>query len=100
MGKRIGDWVYNDSRYKRARKKAIIRDGGICQQCKVKPGIECHHKIELDSINASRINPDLNICFGLDNLVMLCSDCHLKQRIKNSASDVVFDENGNVVKKV
>lgn len=100
FNKRIGDWVYNDSRYKRSRKKALVRDCGVCQQCKVRPGTECHHKIELDNINSNRYSPDLNICFGLDNLIMLCPDCHNKQRINNCANDVIFDEHGNIMKKV
>lgn len=90
-------WVYNDRRYKKARKIVMHRDGGICQRCKSAPGVECHHKIPLDDINANRHKPDVYICFSPRNMEMLCHDCHNGIDADNCADDVIVLPNGDII---
>jgi 5-methylcytosine-specific restriction endonuclease McrA len=91
------NWVYKDTRYKKAREIVLQRDGGLCQKCKQAVGTECHHKIPLDDITADRNNPNLFICFSPDNMEMLCLDCHNRIDTKICADDVIITEDGEVI---
>jgi len=83
--------VYNDPRWEPARQAVIIRDKGLCQECrrkgiykpcptgkngkKRKSGIQVHHIIELTEENKT----DWNIAFNPNNLEVRCDDCHQHQ---------------------
>lgn len=57
-----------------------------------------HHKEYLDETNIS----NLNITLGADNLEGLCIDCHNKEHDSSVGlrKDYMFDEYGNLVKRV
>ena len=56
-----------------------------------------HHKIHLDYTNVY----DESIALSEDNLEGLCIDCHNKEHFSTNVtkSDVMFDEEGNLVRK-
>lgn len=73
--KRESAKLYNDLRYKKARKVVLKRDSFCCQEC-LKNGyleyrnLETHHIKPLDKF------PDL--AFEVDNLITVCKQCHAK----------------------
>lgn len=64
---------------------------GICEMCGG-VGTEVHHIIHLTPDNVS--NPEISL--NLDNLMILCKDCHNK--VHGRVGRVEFDKNGDVVK--
>lgn len=50
----------------------MVADGGLCEECRDKPGYIVHHKTALTADNIS--NPDVSL--NLDNLEWVCKDCH------------------------
>ncbi|MFD2614485.1 HNH endonuclease [Paenibacillus gansuensis] len=68
--------IYATAEWKKARRTAIIRAGGLCElhskKGKVVKGKEVDHIIELTDDNKH----DWNIAYNPDNLQYLCSDCH------------------------
>ena len=77
---------------------------GLCEPCLTRgdcvPAIIVHHKIHLTPEN---INDPL-ITLGFDNLECVCRDCHALAhpeiyRGEASPSRVLFDDDGNVVRR-
>lgn len=68
--------IYSKAQWRTARRAALVRDNGLCQECLkkgiVKPGTEVHHVTELSDDNKH----DWNIAYNIDNLVTLCMECH------------------------
>ena len=95
---------FYDSKEWRGTKKNNYKDGvrqivideanGICQQCG-EPGEEVHHKIWLTHENIN----DVNITLGLDNLILLCKDCHrnIHRPKVTTREGLRFDENGDLI---
>lgn len=92
----IKKFYKNSKAWKAARIECILRCHGLCQTCG-RTGKEVHHKIPLTLANLD--NP--LIALGQDNLELLCTSCHDKERRKHEPirSDVMFDEMGNLIKK-
>jgi len=93
---------YNSKAWEKCRKAYIQSVNGLCERClkegKYVPGIEVHHKIPLTPENIN--NPEITLSF--DNLELLCPSCHsLEHNKKYSAvrEDVMFDENGDLVRR-
>lgn len=77
--------IYNSTRWrKRVRPAVVARDNGLCQMCLrhgiLRPGTEVHHKIELTDSNKR----DDTIAFGMDNLELLCWECHELTKTRSS----------------
>ena len=88
--------LYNSSSWHKVRQLVIINAHGLCAACN-EPGNIVHH---ITHLNQDNINDD-NITLGLDNLTLLCLDCHnivhgIKEKIE---LEYYFDEDGNVCKK-
>ena len=72
---------YHTAAWKRARAAALMRDGGMCQDCMdrmragygIKPrrATMVHHIVPIDE------RPDLAL--DLDNLRSLCDECHNRE---------------------
>lgn len=73
---------------------AYERANGICEKCE-EPGEEVHHIIWLTPENIN----DYEITLGLDNLILLCKDCHIDiHRPKTvTANNLMFDKNGDLI---
>lgn len=70
-------------------------DGGLCEECKEKPGYIVHHKRELSPKNIN----DPSVTLDWSNLEYVCKDCHDKihehcGREKRRDRRVVFNEKG------
>ena len=69
-------WIYEGEKWRKVRQYVIARDMGLCQMCKaagiVKPGIEVDHIVPIDDSNCK----DWDVVYNLDNLRLLCHDCH------------------------
>lgn len=71
---------YSSNQWKRCREALKIERSGMCEECRKKglivtSDLEAHHIIPLTPENIS----DPSISLNLDNLMLLCKDCHAKQ---------------------
>ena len=53
-----------------ARKAVITRDK-VCRRC-LRPGTDCHHR----QVRGLGGTSDETRAFGMDNLILLCRECH------------------------
>lgn len=93
---------YKSKAWQDCREAYIQSVHGLCERCLSKglyiPGKIVHHKILLTPENIN--NPD--ICLNWENLELLCQDCHNKEHHAGegvTAEGLMFDENGDLVKK-
>ena len=67
---------YASARWKKCRAGYIkfrrTLDGGLCEECKDKPGYIVHHKLPLTQDNIAE--PDVSLAYS--NLEYVCKDCH------------------------
>lgn len=87
---------YHSKRWKQVRQIVLLKYNGRCCECG-KVGSEVHHKIPLTVKNVS--NPV--VALGIENLELLCSECHNSKRSENKQvrKDLMFDENGDMVQR-
>lgn len=101
MAKEFAKAFYNSKKWWKCKQsyinKRIMIDGGLCEECRQKPGYIVHHKINLTSDNIS--NPEISLNHKL--LEYVCKDCHdlfeghgLNKGTKPLCT---FDENGQPV---
>ena len=104
MSKDFSWHVYHSRRWRdHVRPDVVARDHGLCQVCLrhgvVTPGEIVHHIIELTPENVG----DPAIAYGLDNLELVCRDCHSKlhpetnPRKPCTREGFAFDPYGNLV---
>lgn len=69
------DKLYKTKRWQKIRKMVIVRDLGICQECKkcgrYSRGNTVHHIIEA--------REDIEMFWDIDNLELICPSCHNKE---------------------
>jgi len=88
---------YNSKAWEKCRLAFLQSKFFICERCGG-PAIVAHHKIYLTPENIN----DPNITLNFENLEALCETCHsLEHNKKYSAvrEDVMFDENGDLVRR-
>lgn len=88
---------YKSAVWLRCRQSYIRAQHGICERCG-NGGWHVHHKIYLTENNIN----DPQITLNHDNLELLCNSCHSREhkpRIKACRDDVVFDDNGDLVRR-
>ena len=88
---------YKSKAWRQCRDAYFVYRYGLCERCQ-RPGKIVHHKIYLTPENIN----DPNISLNWDNLELLCATCHQHEHfMKNSPTrdDVMFDANGNLVKR-
>lgn len=104
---------YNSKVWKTVRKNIWLKQNCLCAIC----GKPCyvsgitdylpkeyrrigivHHIKELDNTNVY----DDNITINEDNLIGVCKECHELEHHKDISTrkEVMFDENGNLIKRV
>lgn len=103
---------YQSKAWKQVRKNIWLKQSCLCAKChrpvyvdKISEWIPkekrlkgiVHHKIHLDFNNVY----DDSIALNEDNLEGLCIDCHNKEHFSTNVtkSDVMFDEEGNLVRR-
>lgn len=106
MARDFAKKFYKSKEWQSIRQIVIDRDNGICQKCleekgEVVPGDEVHHKIWLRPTNIN--NPDITL--NLDNLVLLCRDCHMsihrhiEKKTKTIVNNGVYIDTDGSIKK-
>lgn len=87
---------YASKSWRQTREYIFKRDMGLCARCG-KPGEIVHHKVYLSPKNIN--NPDVTL--SEDNLELLCRECHAIEHEGQlpTACDLMFDSNGNLVKR-
>lgn len=98
---------YKSAAWERARKLALVRSKGLCEECIkrgiIKPARLVHHKVPITPENVG----DPTVTLSLDNLECLCLDCHADVHARMGTygrlreperARVAFDEGGNVVR--
>jgi 5-methylcytosine-specific restriction endonuclease McrA len=80
---------YKSKEWQLARQIKITQANGKCERCGM-IGQEVHHKNRLTVNNVM----DTSVSVSLDNLELLCRDCHNKEhgRFKK---EILFDADGN-----
>ena len=75
------DPFYHRKEWKRIRKQALQRDGGMCQDCmdrmRIETGFKPRRATMVHHIIPRSERPDLELC--LENLRSLCDKCHEKR---------------------
>ena len=86
---------YRSKAWRTTRQAYFNKKFGICERCG-SPGDIVHHKIYLTPTNIN----DINISLNMDNLELLCQDCHNKEHFsKNSATQygLAFNSDGELI---
>lgn len=89
---------YKSDKWKNCRKAFIATlKNKTCPRCNERKGKIVHHKIEITPENID----DPLITLNFDNLEYICQKCHTQEHLrdKSTREDVIFDEDGNLVKK-
>ena len=88
--------LYSSLAWHKCRDSFYISRNGLCERCG-EAGLIVHHKVWL---TPSNIN-DPSITLNWDNLELLCNECHSKEHLGSEATteEVMFDSNGNLIKK-
>ncbi len=101
MAREFAKGFYGSRAWKECRASFILSKNGLCERClsndKYVPGEEVHHIIYLTPENIN--NPDITLSF--ENLELLCASCHSKEHMSKYdvvRDDVMFDENGDLVR--
>ena len=102
MAREFAKNFYNSKAWKECREAYKRSVYGLCERClangKYVPGDEVHHKIYLTPENIR----DPNVTLNWDNLILLCASCHSKEHMSKYdvvREDVMFDENGDLVRR-
>lgn len=88
---------YKSKAWRQCRDAYFVYRHGLCERCQ-RPGKIVHHKIYLTPENIN----DPNISLNWEYVELLCATCHQHEHfMKNSPTrdDVMFDANGNLVKR-
>lgn len=89
---------YNSKAWQDARQAYIESRFGICERCGAPDSKQVHHTIWLDESNIN----DPKISLNPDNFELLCEICHQNEHNEKYSPTVmglVFDENGELIKK-
>ncbi|MFD2705468.1 HNH endonuclease [Salibacterium lacus] len=87
---------YKSAAWRHCRQAYFVQQHGLCERCG-RPGDIVHH---IEYITPENINdPDVTLSF--ENLELLCQICHNQEHHGEkelTRRDVMFDEEGNLVK--
>ena len=96
MAKEFAGNFYKTKDWKKVRDLYREKAGGLCEVCwangLIVPGVIVHHKIHLDESNIN--NPDITL--NMDNLQLVCRDCHAEIHSKHGDRRYLIDKDGTV----
>lgn len=88
---------YQSAAWKRARQTVIKRANGLCERCMAAgqfvPGVIVHHK---EYITPGNIH-DASVTLNLDNLELVCEDCHNKEHKTKPNGRYRFGSDGKLL---
>ena len=82
---------YKSNAWLAARELKIMSVNGLCERCGA-IGIEVHHK---ERLTVGNVN-DSSVSLNLENLELLCRECHNKEH-KRFSKEKEFDDDGNFI---
>lgn len=95
MAQEFAKKFYNSKQWIKCRKAYYIKVHGLCEKCGAAGDI-VHHKEKLTQRNIN--NPEVTL--NESNLELLCIECHNSEHGQSvTAKGLMFDENGNLVKR-
>lgn len=98
------DWAksfYKGKPWRECRRSYIHKVDGLCERCLARgvytPGWIVHHKVLLTPMNIN----DPAISLNHEHLEYVCQECHNREHYGSQPTreDVMFDENGDLVKR-
>lgn len=83
--------LLNSKRWAEVKRIVWKRAGGLCERCRregiaagvlpdgyITPGVDCHHKIPVESANPDIPGEMERLAYNPDNVELLCVPCHIK----------------------
>ncbi|ALC52853.1 hypothetical protein ACN91_15070 [Bacillus cereus] len=99
MAKEYAKKFYKSTAWEKCRKSYIAKTlDGICEHCKEATGYIVDHIVEITPETID--NPDITL--NHENLQYLCLPCHNTKTFSKSVlirEDVMFDENGDLIRR-
>lgn len=72
--------LLNAKEWQQVRRIVWQRANGLCERCKaegkITPGVDCHHRIPVES--AKTLEEMRRLAYSIDNVQLLCIACHVK----------------------
>ena len=96
MAREFAGNFYKTKDWKKVRDLYREKAGGLCEICwangLIVPGVIVHHKIHLDETNIK--NPAISL--GMDNLQLVCRNCHAEIHGKHGERRYIVNKDGSV----
>ena len=83
--------LLNSKRWHEVKRFVWQRAGGLCERCRregiaagvlpdgyITPGVDCHHKIPVESANPDDPKAMERLAYDVNNIELLCVPCHIK----------------------
>ena len=83
--------LLNAKRWKEVKAFVRQRANGLCERCRregieagilpdgyITPGVDCHHKIPVESANPDIPGEMERLAYDVNNIELLCVPCHIK----------------------
>jgi 5-methylcytosine-specific restriction endonuclease McrA len=81
--------LLNSPRWAAVKNVVWLRAGGLCERCRregieagilpdgyITPGVDCHHKVPVESANTEE--EMRRLAYDVNNIELLCVPCHIK----------------------
>jgi len=96
--------LLNSKRWHEVKRQVWQRAGGLCERCRregieagvlpdgyVTPGVDCHHKIPVESANPDVPGEMARLAYDVNNIELLCINCHIKthQELRSHHAETV-----------
>ena len=94
--------LLNSKRWMKVKRQVWQRASGLCERCKrdgiaergvpyITPGVDCHHKIPVESAKTEQEMERL--AYDVGNIELLCIPCHIKthQEMRSHKADKVAE---------
>ena len=98
--------LLNSKRWAEVKRIVWKRAGGLCERCRregiaagvlpdgyITPGVDCHHKIPVESANPDILGEMERLAYNPDNVELLCVPCHIRthQEMRSHSKEKVAE---------
>ena len=98
--------LLNSKRWADVKRIVWQRAGGLCERCRregiaagvlpdgyITPGVDCHHKIPVESANPDIPGEMERLAYNPDNVELLCVPCHIRthQEMRSHSKEKVAE---------